>query len=111
MLWSAEYFGNKVVQVAEKISQYSNTSQYEVRSLIEETGNSEWKKVSERLEGYITYDAFTKMLQGIREPLLQYLPGTLQFGKLRVENTMDERSTLNKEGPVSGLMNHIEDMY
>jgi hypothetical protein len=108
--WSVELFGDNAVEVVEKISRYGNSTSGEVSNLIDEAGNVTWKNVIERLDGHLDYESFKRLFTGIQTNLLQYLPPALQLGKMLHDSSIDDR-THKMEGPVSGLMHRIEQLF
>jgi len=108
--WSVELFGENAVEVVEKISRYGGTPTGEVSSLIDEAGNVTWKNVIERLDGHLDFTAFARLFTGLRTQILQYLPAALQLGKMLHDSSIDDR-THKMEGPVSGLMHKIEELF
>jgi hypothetical protein len=108
--WSVTLFGEDAMAIVEKIAQYGNTSEADVKNIIEAAGDVSWQVAAHQLEGNLNFRSFSNFFSGIRTELLQYLPAVLQLGKKLRDNSLDDR-THKMEGPVSGLMHKIEELF
>ncbi len=108
--WSVALFGKEALPVVENIAQYSGSGNAEVSSIIDEAGNTAWQMAASKLEGKLNHKGFEHYFDGIMPGLLTYLPPELQLGQKLYDNSLDDR--IHKmEGPVSGLMHKIGDMF
>lgn len=108
--WLKDVYGDKYGETMAHVSKYTSGSLDEIESLVDRSADTAVLILHEQLAGNINADSVTDFMSGQRDQILVYLPEGLQLGKMLNDATLDDR-TNKMEGPVSGLMHKIENIF
>ncbi len=100
-------FGGKQHEIADQIAQYSGVTAEEARKIMNNIAQEAMRIVQQEINRGVSMDNIKNTLDAQRQTLLQYLPPSLQLGKLLQDNSMDD-PTHKMEGPMSNLAHMFE---
>ncbi len=103
-------FGESKESLTAKISDVSQTPVHEVHNKLEEIGEAAVGALKENLHPNPSDSDIKDFLTGQRHNILAYLDPGLQMGHYLQDDTIDD-STNKMEGPVSGLMHNIGQIF
>ncbi len=103
-------FGNKKDAVISKISEFTATSVNETNDKLQNIGSASITTIKENLSENPLDKEVKDFLTGQRHNILSYLDPALQIGDIFKDSTIDD-STNKMEGPVSGLMHNIGQIF
>lgn len=97
-------------EVVSGLAVYGNILPLQVESLLETIAIEAVEAVKETVGIDTKPESIRSYIAGQRHHILVYLPPDLQFGKLIGDDMLDDR-TNKMEGPVSGFMHFIENLF
>ncbi|SJZ97774.1 hypothetical protein [Sediminibacterium ginsengisoli] len=103
-------FGDKADEVVQKVAATGTAGAERTRDLMNRIWDAVTAIIRENTEQPVTPESVVTMMSNERHNILVYLPATLQMGELLEDTTLDDR-TNKMEGPVSGLMHKIENIF
>ena len=108
--WLSKIFPDKKKAVVETISSYSQQSDEDPISKVNEIACETVKVVKENLPADASIKDVKVFFSNQRNTFLLYLPAALNMGELLNDDTLDDY-TNKMEGPVSSLMNSIGNAF
>lgn len=108
--WLKDVYGENYGSTMAHVSKYTSGSLDEIESLVDKSADTAILILHEQLAGNITAESVTDFMSGQRDQILVYLPEGLKLGEMLHDPTLDDR-TNKMEGPVSGLMHKIENLF
>lgn len=103
-------FKNRKEEAAEKIAQYAGVSTSTALEKMEEVAEVAIRQIKETVGNDITEEKIKTYMSGQRHNILVYLPAAMKMGDVLEDESMDDR-TNKMEGPVSGFMHKIENIF
>jgi len=102
-------FGAQTQEAIHAVAQYGKTSAYQAGKVMQQVAETAVQVLKTEIPN-ADAEAVSNFLSGQRSNILGYLPASLQMGKILDDSTMDDR-TNKMDGPVSGLMHSIENIF
>lgn len=109
MQWAPFLFGNSHAPIINRIADYAYSSEHDVHTGIAQVANGfmSWFKAQ---PGEHSAEDLRRVLDSSKQNISSYLPAGLHVGDAFTRSTLDD--TTNKmEGPMSGLMHKIENLF
>jgi len=107
---TAFIFNNRKEEAAEKIAQYAGVSTQTAMEKIDEVTNVAIRQIKEDAGPDTTEEKIKTYMSGQRHNILVYLPAAMKMGDVLEDESVDDR-TNKMEGPVSGFMHKIENIF
>lgn len=108
--WSDELFGRQAAEITRRVADYAHVGTNRAQAAINSAADSAITIARNEAGSHATGNSIATFFKTHRTEILQYLPPALQLGYIINDNTIDDR-TNKMEGPVSGLMHSIENIF
>ncbi|CAN5230696.1 hypothetical protein BH11BAC6_BH11BAC6_02430 [soil metagenome] len=106
--WLQSMLGEDTGDAVNKVAEYSGVTTIRAKERMEMIARQAVGLIRE--SNPASANDVKNILSGERNNILKYLPPTLHMGELLNDNTLDDNVT-KMEGPVSGLMNAIGNIF
>lgn len=103
-------FKNRKQEAAEKIAQYAGVSADAALEKMDEVTEVAIRQIKEQAGPDVTEEKIKTYMSGQRHNILVHLPAAMKMGDVLEDESLDDR-TNKMEGPVSGFMHKIENIF